>query len=131
MRALASAIILLTATCFGQGVGPLAVGIINDALKNDYGANAALFAAVGRGHDHARRAIVRMGDGVHSRRHQAGDDRALQVGGPVYFFSPSALARPQAVLVERRRPQVCKKPFGNDDETILGNPRNRPETNRG
>jgi hypothetical protein len=40
MRALASAIILLTATCFGQGVGPLAVGMINDALKNDYGVNA-------------------------------------------------------------------------------------------
>jgi hypothetical protein len=30
----------LTATCFGQGGGPLAVGMINDALKNDYGANA-------------------------------------------------------------------------------------------
>jgi len=38
------------ATCFGQGVGPLAVGMINDALKNDYGAMRALFAAVGRDH---------------------------------------------------------------------------------
>jgi MFS family permease len=44
MRALASAIILLTATCFGQGVGPLAVGIINDALKNDFGANAVRYS---------------------------------------------------------------------------------------
>jgi MFS family permease len=44
MRALASAIILLTATCFGQGVGPLAVGMINDALKNDYGANAVRYS---------------------------------------------------------------------------------------
>jgi len=44
MRALASAIILLTATCFGQGVGPLAVGIINDALKNDYGADAVRYS---------------------------------------------------------------------------------------
>jgi hypothetical protein len=35
MRALASAMVLLSATCFGQGVGPLAVGILNDALKND------------------------------------------------------------------------------------------------
>jgi hypothetical protein len=35
MRALASAMVLLTATCFAQGVGPLAVGILNDALKND------------------------------------------------------------------------------------------------
>jgi hypothetical protein len=33
--ALASAMVLLTATCFAQGVGPLAVGILNDALKND------------------------------------------------------------------------------------------------
>lgn len=44
MRALASAIILLTATCFGQGVGPLAVGMINDALKNDYSAGAVRYS---------------------------------------------------------------------------------------
>jgi MFS family permease len=44
MRALASAIILLTATCFGQGVGPLAVGMINDALKDDFGANAVRYS---------------------------------------------------------------------------------------
>jgi MFS family permease len=44
MRALASAIIALTATCFGQGVGPLVVGMINDALKNDYGANAVRYS---------------------------------------------------------------------------------------
>jgi MFS family permease len=44
MRALASAIILLTATCFGQGVGPLAVGMLNDALKNDYGAGAVRYS---------------------------------------------------------------------------------------
>ena len=44
MRALASAIIALTATCFGQGVGPLMVGVINDALKNDYGANAVRYS---------------------------------------------------------------------------------------
>jgi MFS family permease len=44
MRALASAIILLTATCFGQGVGPLAVGMINDALKNDYGSDAVRYS---------------------------------------------------------------------------------------
>jgi MFS family permease len=44
MRALASAIILLTATCFGQGIGPLAVGIINDALKNEYGATAVRYS---------------------------------------------------------------------------------------
>ncbi len=44
MRALASAIVLLTATCFGQGIGPLAVGMINDALKADYGADAVRYS---------------------------------------------------------------------------------------
>jgi predicted MFS family arabinose efflux permease len=40
MRALASALVLLTATCLGQGVGPLVVGMITDALNADYGADA-------------------------------------------------------------------------------------------
>ncbi len=44
MRALASAIVLLTATCFGQGVGPLAVGMINDALKGSFGADAVRYS---------------------------------------------------------------------------------------
>ena len=44
MRALASAFVLLTATCFGQGVGPLAVGMINDALKSDYGNDAVRYS---------------------------------------------------------------------------------------
>jgi predicted MFS family arabinose efflux permease len=44
MRALASAIILLTATCFGQGVGPLVVGALNDTLKADFGANAVRYS---------------------------------------------------------------------------------------
>jgi len=44
MRALASALIALTATCFGQGVGPLTVGMINDALKNDYGTDAVRYS---------------------------------------------------------------------------------------
>jgi MFS family permease len=44
MRALASAIILLTATCFGQGVGPLAVGMINDTLKTTYGVDAVRYS---------------------------------------------------------------------------------------
>src|SRR5882757_1397683 len=44
MRALASAIVLLTATCFGQGIGPLAVGIINDALRGAYGADAVRYS---------------------------------------------------------------------------------------
>ena len=44
MRALASAIILLISTCFGQGIGPLAVGIINDALKDSFGADAVRYS---------------------------------------------------------------------------------------
>ena len=44
MRALASALIALTATCFGQGVGPLAVGVVNDALKGAYGADAVRYS---------------------------------------------------------------------------------------
>jgi MFS family permease len=44
MRALASAIMLLKAAGFGQGVGPLAVGMLNDALKNDYGAEAVRYS---------------------------------------------------------------------------------------
>jgi MFS family permease len=44
MRALASAFVLLTATCFGQGVGPLAVGMLNDALKADFGADAVRYS---------------------------------------------------------------------------------------
>jgi MFS family permease len=44
MRALASAFILLTATCFGQGIGPLVVGMINDAIKSDYGNDAVRYS---------------------------------------------------------------------------------------
>jgi hypothetical protein len=44
MRALASAIILLSATCFGQGVGPLVVGGLNDVLKADFGAQAVRYS---------------------------------------------------------------------------------------
>jgi predicted MFS family arabinose efflux permease len=44
MRALASAIILLMATCFGQGVGPLGVGVVNDLLAADYGAQAVRYS---------------------------------------------------------------------------------------
>jgi MFS family permease len=44
MRALASAIMLLTAAGFGQGIGPLAVGMLNDALKNDFGAQAMRYS---------------------------------------------------------------------------------------
>ena len=46
MRALASAFMLLTAAGFGRGIGPLAVGMLNGALKNDYGAEAVRHSLV-------------------------------------------------------------------------------------
>jgi MFS family permease len=44
MRALAAATMLLTGTCFGLGVGPLAVGYLNDVLKAAYGAEAVRYS---------------------------------------------------------------------------------------
>lgn len=44
LRALAAATVLLTATCFGQGFGPLAVGYLNDALKAAAGAEAVRYS---------------------------------------------------------------------------------------
>jgi MFS family permease len=44
MRALATATVLLTATCFGQGVGPLVVGLCNDWLKPSYGVDAIRYS---------------------------------------------------------------------------------------
>src|SRR6201982_3727366 len=44
MRALAAAIVLLTATWLGQGIGPLAVGMINDALKGSHGVDAVRYS---------------------------------------------------------------------------------------
>jgi MFS family permease len=44
MRALAAATILLLATCFGQGIGPLLVGALNDALKSQYGVDAVRYS---------------------------------------------------------------------------------------
>jgi hypothetical protein len=34
----------LTGTCFGLGVGPLAVGYLNDVLKTAYGAEAVRYS---------------------------------------------------------------------------------------
>lgn len=44
MRAFASATILLTATCVGQGLGPLVVGYLNDVLKPIYGVDAIRYS---------------------------------------------------------------------------------------
>lgn len=49
MRALASALVLLTATCFGQGVGPLVVGMIADALRASQGADAIRYGLLTAG----------------------------------------------------------------------------------
>jgi MFS family permease len=44
MRAFAAATVLLTATCFGQGVGPLVVGAITDSLRAELGADAIRYS---------------------------------------------------------------------------------------
>lgn len=44
MRALAAAILLSSATCFGQGLGPLIIGMLNDALSGDYGPAAVRYS---------------------------------------------------------------------------------------
>jgi predicted MFS family arabinose efflux permease len=44
MRALATATVLLTATCFGQGIGPLVVGLCNDWLKPSFGGDAVRYS---------------------------------------------------------------------------------------
>jgi len=88
MRALASAIELLTAACFGQGVGPLAVGMLNDAAeKRLWRQRRALFAVVGRGHDHAWRLAVHLGRSLDSERHPTGKaDPDRSILAPTYCF---------------------------------------------
>ena len=44
LRAFRAATVLLTATLFGQGLGPLVVGALNDALKGDYGVDAIRYS---------------------------------------------------------------------------------------
>ncbi len=73
MRALASAIVLLTAAGFGQGIGPLGVGMLNDALKNDFGAQAVRYSLLSAAsHDHGWGLIVHLGGAVCTGRHSAG-----------------------------------------------------------
>ena len=92
MRALASAIMLLTATCFGQGVGPLAVGMINDALKNDYGADAVRYSLLSAALTTTLGALLFVWAAVHPRRHRAGG--AMTVSFPVYFSSFAQASAP-------------------------------------
>jgi hypothetical protein len=42
IRALASAIMLLTAACFDQGVGPLTVDMVNNAVEQNFGGDDAV-----------------------------------------------------------------------------------------
>jgi hypothetical protein len=44
MRAFSSAIVLLTATCIGQGLGGLVVGLLNDALQPSVGPAAVRYS---------------------------------------------------------------------------------------
>src|SRR5215831_2986261 len=84
MRALASAFVLLTATCFGQGVGPLAVGMINDALKSDYGNDAVRYSLLSAAVTTTLGALLFVWAARYIR---ADIKRAVQVSGPVYFSS--------------------------------------------
>ena len=77
---------LLTATCFGQGVGPLAVGMINDALKNDYGADAVRYSLLSAAVTTTLGALLFVWAArIDPRRHQAGELEAARFpsGSPV------------------------------------------------
>ena len=94
MRALASAIILLTATCFGQGVGPLAVGMINDALKGDYGADAVRYSLLSAAVTTTLGALLFVWAARPSAPISSGRRDAPQVSGPVYFSSIAQASAP-------------------------------------
>jgi hypothetical protein len=63
----------VTAAGFGQGAGPLAVGMLNDALKNDFGAQDVRYSAVGCGHGHGRGPVAHLGGGLGAGRYSAGE----------------------------------------------------------
>jgi hypothetical protein len=71
----------------------------------------ALFAAVGRSHHHARRAAVRLGGAIHSRRYQAGDVTSPSCPGrDAAFFMP--LRRTGTpVLKSSPGPRLCSAPL--------------------
>ncbi|OKO72937.1 hypothetical protein [Bradyrhizobium sp. AS23.2] len=106
MRALASALIALTATCFGQGVGPLAVGVVNDALRGSYGTDAVRYSLL------SAAITTTLGALLFVWAARSGTTRA---GPPPEAGSP---ALPPG--------ETCQA----GDETILRNPRNDPETDR-
>jgi hypothetical protein len=74
MRALASAPMLLTAAGFGQGIGPLAVVMLTDALKNDFGAEAVRYSLLSAAVTTTPGGpVVYLGGAVDPRRYSAGE----------------------------------------------------------
>src|SRR4029453_8870268 len=111
MRALASAIILLSATCFGQGVGPLVVGALNDALKTDFGAQAVRYSLLSTAVTTVLGALLF----VVAARWIRGDIKRAS-------WAESGIQRP---LEGRNTPKPRRKGTKNrPDETILREPRN-------
>lgn len=108
----------------GQDVGPLAVGMINDALKLDFGADAVRYSLpFGRLRNHTRRAAVRLGSGVRPPGYQAGRMTAAQDGGP---GAPGGLTSRQLLSPAKTR----TKPFCGTHETILKQSRDNRVCNK-
>ena len=110
-RALASAIILLSATCFGQGVGPLVVGALNDVLKADFGTQAVRYSLLST-------AVTTMLGAL------------LFVVAARWIRATSGRPEPKKGIKRLHRAERPPKPdkTGRPDETILREPRNHPET---
>jgi hypothetical protein len=83
--------VLLTATCFGQGVGPLAVGMINDALKATYGNDALRYSLLSAAATTTLGALLFVWAARYIR---ADIKRAVQLSGPVYFSSADQASAP-------------------------------------
>jgi predicted MFS family arabinose efflux permease len=101
MRALASAIMLLTAAGFGQGVGPLAVGMLRRAEERFWRPGRAVFAAVGCSDDHAWSPVVHLGGTVDPGRYPAGEliRPARRRLSPCFYYCFDPDPRPAARIV--------------------------------
>ena len=120
--------VLLTATCFGQGVGPPAVGILNDALKNDFGNDAVRYSLPSAGVTTTLGAFLFVWT---ARFIRADIKRAPLWPCPLIFlpFFPGVASEILIRPMRARWPGSRNRAF-RADETILGNPRNGAETKR-
>jgi hypothetical protein len=118
MRALSSAIVLLTATCFGQGVGPLVMGTLN--LKADFGANAVRYPLLSTSVTTALGALLF----VWAARAILGDiQRAIYAQNGIWIQSVTLTT----VKPGEKSPKTARmKPFCGTRETILKQSRRNP-----